>query len=174
MSRFWLIGIALAPLLGATRTLLQAGTIAVLSVLAVALHQAGMLLLRRPLQGLPYLLASALLACTLATCLYLGLRAIALPLALALGFYPALISLHCLTLDTLLPDEARWRALAAHLGAFVVLCLALGACRQWLANVAGLHLASLAPGALLLLGLLLALYNRLRPGPAPTRRQGNL
>jgi len=45
---------------------------------------------------------------------------------------------------------------------------------QWLANFADLHLASLAPGALLLLGLLLALYNRLRPGSAHPRRQGKL
>lgn len=54
------------------------------------------------------------------------------------------------------------------------ICLLLGASRQGLAELTGLHLASLAPGALLLLGLLLALYNRLRPGPAHPRRQGKL
>jgi len=80
--------------------------------------------------------------------------------------------LTCLAVDRLLPDAGRWRSLLLHLGGLLAAYLLLGACRQGLAEGLGVHLASLAPGALLLLGLLLALYNHLRPGPAHPRRQG--
>ena len=174
MSRFWLLGISLAPLLGATRTLPHAAAIAACSTLLMVLHQALLAVLARGLSHTARLTASLLLIAALASCLQLGLRAWALPMALALGYYPALLSLQCLAADQLLPKEARWRTLALHLSGLVVLCLLLGILRQWLGNVAGLHLISLAPGGLILLGLLLALYNRLRPGLAPSRRQGNL
>lgn len=173
MNKFWFMGVSLAPLLGASRTLQQAGAIALCAVLLMTLHQALLAPLRRHLIGLAGLVASILLVGALASCLQMALRAWALPLALDLGHYPALLALACLTADVHLPVHARWRWLAVHLSAFVTLCLVLGATRQWLANSAGLHLANLAPGALILLGVLLALYNLLRPGPAPSRRNGN-
>lgn len=174
MNRFWLLGISLAPLLGATQTVVQAAAIAACTVALMVLHQALLAALARPLQGATRLLASLLLIAALCSCLQLGLRAWALPLALALGHYPTLLSLQCLAADHLLPTQGRWRLLAVHLAGLVALCLLLGICRQWLGPVAGAHLATLAPGGLILLGLLLALYNRLRPDPAPSRREGTL
>jgi len=174
MNRFWLPGISLVPLIGATSTWVQAVVIGLCAALMMLLHQALLAPLRRPLVAAPRLMASVLLLAALASCLQLGLRAWALPLALALGHYPALLSLQCLSADYLLPETGRWRCLAIHLGSLLVLCVLLGACRQWLATGPNLHLASLAPGGLILLGLLLALYNRVRPGPAPSRRQGSL
>ena len=174
MNRLYLLGASLVPLLGATRTLSEGATIGVCAVLLSSLHQLLMPPLRRRSVTWTYVLASLLVLAALASCLQLALRAWLLPLALSLGHYPALLCLQCLAIDYLLPDQGRWRLLAGHLCALLATCLLLGASRQWLADGIGLHLASLAPGALLLLGLLLALYNRLRPGPAPSRRQGKL
>ncbi|KGK27163.1 MULTISPECIES: Rnf-Nqr domain containing protein [Pseudomonas putida group] len=174
MNRLYLLGASLVPLLGATRTLSEGATIGVCAVLLSSLHQLLMPPLRRRSVTWTYVLASLLVLAALASCLQLALRAWLLPLALSLGHYPALLCLQCLAIDYLLPDQGRWRLLADHLCALLATCLLLGASRQWLADGIGLHLASLAPGALLLLGLLLALYNRLRPGPAQSRHQGKL
>ncbi|MDF0731195.1 Rnf-Nqr domain containing protein [Pseudomonas entomophila] len=174
MNRFWILPTALAPLLGATTNLLLALVMGLCAVALLACHQVLMALPRRHLKAPACIAASLILAVMLATCLQLGLRAWALPVALALGHYPALLCLYLFTADRLLPAQQRWRTLAAHLGTLLAVCLALGALRQGLTDGANAHLATLAPGGLILLGLLLALYNRLRPGPAPTRRQGNL
>jgi len=174
MNRFCLLAVSLVPMLGATRTLTEGATIGLCAVVMGSMHQLLLAPLRPRLASWAYALASLLLLAALACCLQMALLAWSLPLALALGFYPALLCLQCLACDLLLPDQQRWRVLAVHLGAVFASCLLLGASRQWLANFADLHLASLAPGALLLLGLLLALYNRLRPGSAHPRRQGKL
>lgn len=174
MTRFYLLGASLVPLLGATRTLSEGATIGVCAVLMSSLHQLLLAPLRQRLATWTYVLASLLLLAALASCLQLAVRAWLLPLALALGHYPALLCLQCLAIDHLLPGQGRWRVLAGHHCALLATCLLLGASRQWLAGGSGLHLATLAPGGLLLLGLLLALYNRLRPGPAQSHRQGKL
>ncbi|MGE8322811.1 MAG: Rnf-Nqr domain containing protein [Pseudomonas sp.] len=174
MNRLYLLGASLVPLLGATRTLDEGATIGACTALMISLHQLLLAPLRQRLTRWAYVLASLLLLAALASCLQLALRAWLLPLALALGHYPALLCLQCLATDHLLPNPGRWHRLTRYVCAVFATCLLLGASRQWLAEVAGLHLASLAPGALLLLGLLLALYNRLRPGPAHPRRQGTL
>ncbi|MEO9244560.1 Rnf-Nqr domain containing protein [Pseudomonas inefficax] len=174
MTRFYLLGASLVPLLGATRTLSEGATIGVCAVLMSGLHQLLLAPLRQRLASWTYVLASLLLLAALASCLQLALRAWLLPLALALGHYPALLCLQCLAIDHLLPGQGRWRVLAGLHCALLATCLLLGASRQWLAGGSGLHLATLAPGGLLLLGLLLALYNRLRPGPAQSHRQGKL
>ncbi|ADR58825.1 NADH:quinone oxidoreductase [Pseudomonas sp. YQ_6] len=172
MNRFCLLAMSLAPLLGATRTLAEGAAIGLCAVLMGCLHQLLLAPLRKHMASWAYVLASLLLLAALASCLQLAMRAWLLPLAIALGHYPALLCLQCLASDHLLPDQHRWRLLARHLGAVFAICLLLGASRQWLADHAELHLASLAPGALLLLGLLLALYNRLLPGPAHPHCQG--
>ncbi|WP_410480925.1 Rnf-Nqr domain containing protein [Pseudomonas plecoglossicida] len=174
MNRLYLLGASLVPLLGATRTLSEGVTIGACAALMNSLHQLLLAPLRQRLASWAYVVASLLLLAALACCLQLALRAWLLPLALALGHYPALLCLQCLAADHLLPNPRRWRLLSRFVCAFFATCLLLGASRQWLAEVAGLHLASLAPGALLLLGLLLALYNRLHPGPAHPLRQGTL
>ncbi|AXQ49431.1 NADH:quinone oxidoreductase [Pseudomonas vlassakiae] len=170
MNRFCLLITGLAPLLGATGTVTHALTIAACMWVMILLHQAFLGPLRASLSGARYWLASLLLLAALGSCLQLALRALALPLALTLGYFPALICLQCLAIDTLLPAEGRWRELLLHLSGLLLACLLLGAGRQWLDDVAGMHLAHLPSGGLLLLGALLALYNWLRP--TLTRRQG--
>lgn len=172
MTRFWLLVAGLAPVLGATRTLTQATVIGASMLMLTVLHQALLSLVRSRLGGTLYTLASLLVLAALASCLQMALRAWALPLALSLGYFPALICLQCLVTDHLLVDKDRWRQLCLQMTGLMGFCLLLGVIRQWLTEGLGIPLASLAPGVLLLLGILLALYNRLRLGPALSRRQG--
>lgn len=170
MSRHWLAGLSLAPLLGATQTLLQATSIAVLSLLAILLHRLGMTPLRRLLTGIGADVASMLLAATIVTCLELTLRAHALVLYQSLGLYTALIALQCVMFDHAQGHTKGWRAPLSLLLGFTVLCISLGVTRELMGS--GMRLAHLPPGALFLLGLLLALYNRIWRQRAPSRRQG--
>ncbi|MCW2270084.1 electron transport complex RsxE subunit [compost metagenome] len=174
MNKQWLAAVSLAPLLGATQTLHNAGAIAGLSVLVITLHHLAMSPLHRWLDGPGRLIASVLLSAGLTTCLELGLRTWALPLYLALGPYPALIAVQCLVFEHARGDTQTLRQSAIVLLGFAALALGLGAGREFLAQWAGIRLAALLPGALILMGLLLALYNRVCHGRAPLRRQGNL
>ncbi|MGH8466480.1 MAG: Rnf-Nqr domain containing protein, partial [Pseudomonas sp.] len=160
MNRHWLAAVSLAPLLGATQTLLGACAIAAFSVALISLHHLLMGPLQRWLETRARMLASVLLAAMLAACLELGLRAWALPLYQSLSPYPALIAVQCVVFEHAQSKHRRWQSVAQWLGAFAGLCVALGACREVLAGWAGIRLAALLPGALFLLGLLLALYNR--------------
>ncbi|MBA6117706.1 NADH:quinone oxidoreductase [Pseudomonas sp. NC26] len=169
MNRFCLLVAGLAPLLGATSSVAQGTAIGMSMLVLILAHQVLLSPLRSQLQGARYWLASLLIVAALASCLQLVLRAWALPLALSLGDFPLLIGVQCLATDSLLPNQGRWRQLLRYLSGLLFISVLLGASRQWLAEGLGLHLASLPSGALLLLGLLLALYNCLRPGPA---RQG--
>lgn len=174
MNRQWFAAVSLAPLLGATQTLYNACAIAGLGVLVIALHHLAMSPLRRWLDAPGTLLASVLLAAGLTTCLELGLRTWALPLYLALGPYPALIAVQCLVFEHARGNAGNLRQSATMLLGFAALAIALGAARELLAQWAEIRLAALLPGALILMGLLLALYNRVCHGRAPSRRQGNL
>lgn len=170
MNRYGLLVASLPLLLGATGTIVQGAAMAACSLLLVSLHQGLMTPLRNALAPLPRLCASLMLAACLATCLQLGLRAWALPLALTLGYYPALLAMLCVGTDLLLPATGRWRPLLTYLCALLLACLALAACRQVANEWLGLHIAQLAPAALILLGLLLGLYNHLRPPTSPHHR----
>jgi electron transport complex protein RnfE len=172
MNRFWLLPISLAPLLGATATSAQALVISLCTVLLVGLHQVLMAPLRSHLEHGPRLWASTVLAVALATCLHLGLQAWAMPLAQQLALYPQLLALPCLASEQLPAQPGRYRQLGLGLLGFLATGLALGICRQLLNDGLGLHLAALAPGALILLGLVLGLYNYLRPSNTASRRQG--
>ena len=163
MNNYFWLAASLLPVLGATRTLTQGACIALCMLGLTLAHQALLAPLRCRLSAAAYQLASLLLIAALTSCLQLGLRAWALPIAQSLGFYPVLLCLACIAWDNLLPMEGRWRQWVWQLSGMVMICTLLGATRQWLSEGLNLHLASLAPGALLILGLLLALYNRLRP-----------
>ena len=171
-SRSLLI-LSLAPMLGASQTLAQAAALALFSLLSLCLHRLCMSPLRPLLQGLQTTLVSVLLAAMLVTCLELSLRAWALEVHAQLGIYPALIALQCVLLEQCFE---RHRGVAQGLLVVIGLCtvhLLLGLCRELLGS-AGLRLAQLTPGALILLGLLLAIFNRVRRKPAPSSRQGSL
>lgn len=173
MTRHLMLCACLAPLLGATSSLARAGVTALCCVALVLSHQALMHPLRTKLTGRASSSASLVLAAALGSCLQLGLNAWGPPLAQGFEHYPALIALQCLAIERLLTPQHRWRAIGAGLASVVGACLALGVCRQVLTSL-GMHAASSAWGALILLGLLLALYNRLYPLLSPSRRQGNL
>lgn len=172
MNKRWLAAMSLAPLLGATQTLLSALAIASFSVLLITLHHVAMRPLHAWFDGRSRMLASVLLAAALATCLELSLRAWALPVYQVLSPYPALIAVQCLIFEHAQGENRRWRKHAQLLSAFAVLCVLLGICREVLADWAGFHLAALLPGAFFLLGLILALYNWVCLRRALSRRQG--
>lgn len=171
MNRSWLAALSLAPLLGASQTLLQAATMALLTGVAVLAHRALMTPLRGRLDAFSAMLASVLLAAAVVTCQTLALRAWALDLQQPLGIYPELIALSCLMFEQSLGATRQWRRVALLLAGHGALFLLLGAGRELLA-AGSLRLASLAPGALLLLGLLLALIKRACPKQAtPTVKE---
>jgi electron transport complex protein RnfG len=171
MNRHWLLSVCLAPLIGTTGTVVQALTmLACMSVLILA-HQLLMVTLRDHLEPAMQAWMSMVLAAALTTCLQLGLQAWALPMALVLGHYPALLALQCLATNACyrnrpLARSAHWPCRPG--GGWPGLAI----CRQALAGSPGLHITHLAPGALILLGLLLGLYNQLRPEPTTAHRQG--
>jgi len=174
MNNRWLAAISLAPILGVTQTVLNALAIACSSVLLIALHHLAMTPLQNVLGPRAKMLASVLFAAALATCLELSLRAWTLPLYQALSPYPALIAVQCLVFEYTRGEDSHWQEVAKLLGGFAVLCIALGISREVLANWAGFRLASLLPGAFFLLGLMMALYNRVWLRRALPRRQGKL
>lgn len=185
MNRSWLAALSLAPLLGASQTLLQATAMAALTLTAMLVHLACMRPLRRWLDGAAGEISSLLVAATLVTCQTLALHAWGLELRNALGIYPELIALQCVLFEQSLGKTVQWRRACGLLGGFCVLYLLLGTVRELLASgtlhltsisapdVTGLRLASLAPGALLLLGVLLALIKRACPKQATPDREGN-
>lgn len=171
VNRSSLAVLSLAPLLGASQTLLHAATMTALSVVAIVVHRALMTPLRRQLDASCAVIASVLLAAAVVTCQTLTLHTWALELRQALGIYPELIAVSCLLVEQSLGSPGQWRRLALLLAGYGALFLLLGACRELLAS-GSLHLASLAPGALLLLGLLLALIKRACPKQAaPTVKE---
>lgn len=122
-SVYWLAA-SLVPMLGATVTLREGAAIGVCAIVMVSLHQVLLAPLRQRLANWAYVLASLLLLAALASCLQLALRAWLLPLAIALGHYPALLCLPCLAYDHLLPDQAAGACSSGTLA----LCLASACC----------------------------------------------
>ncbi|MDB6144411.1 MAG: hypothetical protein JWP80_3455 [Pseudomonas sp.] len=171
--------LSLTPLLGATDSLVRAFSLLVLLWVIGGLHLALIRPLRPRLSADTRLLASALLAALLVSCVELLLQAYALALYQGLGVYLALIAIHCV-LNECSHDSVQ--AYPKLIALFSLLMLALGLLRELLGNgtlfshaqwlfgpsavhwqinlfASGLHVALLTPGALILLGLLLAARN---------------
>lgn len=172
MTSLYLLAVGLVPLLGASQALAQGCLFGLYAVCLTALHQAFVAPLRRRLSSGACRLASLIILAALSSCLQLALATWNLPLAVALGHWPVLFAVQCLLVEHLLGRTRGWRPLALYLGSLLGSSLLLGACRQWLGHWAGMQLAGLAPGALILLGLLLALYNRTKTGIARPSREG--
>ncbi|MBC9251475.1 hypothetical protein A9179_14480 [Pseudomonas alcaligenes] len=167
--------LSLAALLGSTDLLVKAVSIGLLGLLLMLL--AGLLLqpLRRGLQGQALGLAGLLLGGLLASCAALALQLLSAELFAALALFLPLLALPCLALGDEqgalcgLRPGLRFAALAVLLG---LLREGLGqasllahadwlfgpAASSWTLTLApaGLPLLGQAPGALILLGLLLA------------------
>lgn len=170
----WLGVLSLAPLLGASQTLVQAASLLLATLVVVLLYSLAMLALRRFLHPTLRETASIVLAAAIVSCLDLALRAWALEIHQGLGLYLALIGLNCLLLERSLFSEASHSRPALRLmAAYGALVLTLGLSRELLANgtlsldmslireASGLRLATLAPGGFILLGLLVAAWRSL-------------
>ncbi|MNO51470.1 Electron transport complex protein RnfE [compost metagenome] len=184
----WFGPLGLALLLGASQTLVQALTLVVATLTVLVLYSLIMAGLRRYLHPTLREAASLLLGAAFVSCLDLGLRAWALPLQQGLGLYLALISLSCLLLERARANQADSPLLPVRaMATYTALALLLGLCRELLASgtlssnwdvlrdTSGLHLATLAPGSFILLGLLIAACRALRgTTSAPDSRKETL
>lgn len=191
----WLALLSLAPLLGASENTLNALAMALVGAPVLILFCAARALLQPWLTSRTRLPATVLLTAALVSCAQLALQALSLELHRALGIYVGLLALHCLLLDRseALLGLRPWRAIVqgARLAASTTLFLLLlgvlrealthgtllgqmdglfgAAARPWTLHLwpAGVGLTGLLPGALLLLGLLLAAYNALATSRTP-------
>lgn len=167
--------LGLAPLLGTTDLLVKAITIGLLGLVILSLCGLLLATLRRWLQG-P--LAGLLLGGLLASAAGLLLQTLSAELAAALALFLPLLALPCLGLALAPPGNAGAGIKSGLL--FAALALILGLLREGLGNatlfshadwllgpaastwqlsftsLGGIHLLTLAPGAFILLGLLLA------------------
>ncbi|OLF52271.1 Rnf-Nqr domain containing protein [Pseudomonas chlororaphis] len=169
----------LAPLIGATDSLVKALGLALAFLWISTLFGVGMNALRSRLAGQGRLGASILLSAALTSCTMLITQAWAFELHQQLALYLSLIAVQCLVLEH--QDFFRQPGRLRFTGLFCLLLISLGALRealgsgsigshlQWLLGITdrdwpgwvlsasgGLHLLTLAPGGFILLGLLLA------------------
>jgi electron transport complex protein RnfE len=173
----------LTPLIGITDSLVTALGLWLMFALVLSAYSVGMGALRSRLMPPTHLLASLLLAATLTSCAELAIQAWSLQWHQHLGFYTGLIALQCVVLEHSGFFQGTWRDRLRLCGLFGALMVSLGLLREfigngtlgshlpWLAGAAqadwsgwiliadgGLHLATLAPGGFILLGLLIAAY----------------
>jgi electron transport complex protein RnfE len=169
----------LAPLIGATGSLMSAVGLCLMFGAVVTAYAFGMGALRARLDPPARLAASVLLAAALTSCAELGGQTWSLQWQQHLGIYAGLIALHCVVLETNGFFQMPWRNRLQLCALFSALMVSLGVLREligkgtlgahlsWLAGAAdwpglvlssqgGLHLATLAPGGFIVLGLLIA------------------
>ncbi|KKA09186.1 NADH:quinone oxidoreductase [Pseudomonas ogarae] len=148
-------GLLLVPLIGASDSLVGALGLWLAWALVLFSHGLAMGLVRQRLTACQRLLASIVLAATLATCTGLVVQAWALELYRPLSLYVGWIALSCVALEQEgFFVESRWPERLRLAGLFGLLMISLGAVRGLIGS--GLPLALLAPGGFILLGLLLA------------------
>jgi electron transport complex protein RnfE len=182
----------LAPLLGATDMLVNSLGIWLMFMLVVGVYGVAMSTVRLRLVPEARLPASVLLAATLASCAELFAQAWSLPLQQHIGLYIGLLALQCVVLENNGFFLSSRRDRLRLIGLFSVLMIGLGLLREiigngtfgahlnWMAGATqtdwqgvvltadgGLRLATLTPGGLILLGLLIAAWRACsRPTPA--------
>jgi electron transport complex protein RnfE len=171
----------LAPLIGATDSLVSALGLWLMFIVVISAFGVSMGALRSRLVPETRLLASVLLAATLTSCTELAVQIWSLQWHQHVGFYAGLIALQCVVLEHTGFQQSVWRDRLRLCGLFGALMAGLGVLREfigngtfgshlpWLAGTAqvdwqgwvlttdgGLRLATLAPGGFILLGLLIA------------------
>ncbi|MFJ7794825.1 Rnf-Nqr domain containing protein [Pseudomonas sp. NPDC096950] len=169
----------LAPLIGATDSLMTALGLWLMFVAVTATYGAGMGPLRARLVRWARVPAGVVLAATLTSCAELAGQAWSLQWQQHLGLYAGLIALQCVVLDSNDFFQSPWRDRLRLCGLFGALMMSLGLLREligsgtlgahlsWLAGGldwpgrvlttdGGLRLATLVPGGFILLGLLIA------------------
>ena len=173
----------LAPLIGATDSLVSALGLWLMFIVVISAFGVSMGALRSRLVPETRLLASVLLAATLTSCTELAAQIWSLQWHQHVGLYAGLIALQCVVLEHTGFFQSAWRDRLRLFGLFGALMAGLGMLREfigngtfgshlpWLAGTAqgdwqgwvmtadgGLHLATLVPGGFILLGLLIAAH----------------
>lgn len=183
----------LAPLIGATDSLVSALGLWLMSIVVINVFGVCMGALRSRLLPVTHLLAAVLLAATLTSCAELAAQLWSLQWHHHVGIYAGLIALQCVVLENTGFYQSAWRDRLHLCGLFGALIAGLGMLREligngtlgshlpWLAGTAqadwqgwvltadgGLRLATLVPGGFILLGLLIAArqaWTRSTPSP---------
>lgn len=156
----------LAPLIGATDSWVTALSLWLMFIVVINAFGVCMATLRSRLAPVTHLLAGVLLAAALTSCAELAVQTLSLPVHQHLGFYAGLIALQCIVLEHTGFFQNTWRDRLSLCAVFGVLMTSLGLLRELLGS-GGFHLATLAPGGFILLGLLLAGWQACtRPTPS--------
>ncbi len=157
----------LAPLIGVTTSWTAALGLWLMFIVIISAYGVGMLALRSRLVPPARLLACLLLATTLTSCAQMAAQVWSLQWHQPVALYAGLIALQCVVLEYngffQSPRLDRLR-LCALFGALMV---GLGLLRELVGN-GGMHLATLAPGGFILLGVLIAArqaWTRSTPSP---------
>jgi electron transport complex protein RnfE len=156
----------LAPLIGATDSLMSALGVWLMFIVVISAFGASMAALRSRLIPAARLFAGVLLAATLTGCAELAAQVWSLQWHQHSGFYAALIALQCVVLEHTGFFQSAWRERLRLCVLFGALMVGLGLLREFLGD-AGLRLATLAPGGFILLGLLIAAWQAW-PRPTPS------
>ncbi|WP_223555091.1 Rnf-Nqr domain containing protein [Pseudomonas sp. BF-R-01] len=156
----------LAPLIGATDSLVTALGVWLIFIVVISAFGASMAALRSRLIPAARLFAGVLLAATLTGCAELAAQVWSLQWHQHSGFYAALIALQCVMLEHTGFFQSAWRERLRLCVLFGALMVGLGLLREILGD-AGLRLATLAPGGFILLGLLIAAWQAW-PRPTPS------
>lgn len=156
----------IAPLIGATGSWINALGLWLMFIAVITAYGACMTALRSRLVPAARLLAGILLAATLTSCAQIAAQIWSLQWYQHLGIYSGLIALQCIVLDHTGFFQKAWRDRLGLCGLFGALMVSLGLARELIGN-GGLHLATLAPGGFILLGLLIAAWQAW-PRKSPT------
>lgn len=181
----------LAPLIGATGSLMTAAGLTLMFITVTSVFALCMNAVRPRLLPATHLLASVLLAATLTSCAELGAQLWSLQWHQDLGIYAGLVALQCVVLDCTGFFQRTWPGRLRLYGLFGASMVGLGLLREligrgtfgshlsWLTNASpghwegwilttdgGLRLTTLAPGGFILLGLLIACW-QIWHRPAP-------
>jgi electron transport complex protein RnfE len=173
----------LAPLIGATGSLVNALGLWLMFVVVITAFGLGMNAMRPRLLAATSLWASVLLAATLTSCAQIGAQVWSLQWHQQIGIYPALLALQCVVLEHIGFFQRTWSNRLRWYAVFGALMVSLGLLRElighgtlgqhlsWLMAIpqvqwqgwvltadGGLHLLTLAPGGFILLGLLIAAW----------------
>ncbi|RON39759.1 NADH:quinone oxidoreductase [Pseudomonas frederiksbergensis] len=169
----------LAPLIGATGSLMTALGLWLMFVAVMAVYGAGMGPLRARLVPWARVPAGVMLAAALTSCAELAGQAWSLQWQQHLGLYAGLIALQCVVMDSNDFFQSPWPDRLRLCGLFGALMVGMGLLRELIGNGTlaahlswltggldwpgvvltadgGLRLATLAPGGFILLGLLIA------------------
>lgn len=147
----------LAPLLGATASWMNALGLWLMFIAVISAYGVAMAALRSRLIPAARLLAGILIAATLTSCAQIAAQVWSLQWQQHVGFYSGLIALQCVVLEHNGFFEGPGIARLRLCGLFGTLMVVLALARELIAN-GGLHLATLAPGGFILLGLLIAAW----------------